>query len=185
MPRAGMQTAGWVLSGALVLAACEAAPIDGSAAAEPKAACCAAAAAKTEQETQKQPDAAQQGAEGRAFGGQLALSAVIPVADVLADPAQHLGNTLQCVGIVARVCERAGCWLELRAESAAPEQPGLRVPMAGHAFFIPQDAVGRKARVEGKLTARELGEGERAHLEGEGLKAIGPLSLAATAVVVY
>jgi hypothetical protein len=56
--------------------------------------------------------------------------------------------------------------------------------MARHAFFIPQDAVGRPAKVEGELVARELGAGERAHLEGEGLRAVGPLSLSATGVVI-
>ncbi|HEX6241514.1 MAG TPA: hypothetical protein VFZ61_11490, partial [Polyangiales bacterium] len=61
---------------------------------------------------------------------------------------------------------------------------GLRVPMAGHAFFVPQDIVGKSAVVEGRLAARELNEAERAHLTGEGLKATGPLFLEATGVVV-
>lgn len=104
------------------------------------------------------------------------------MADVLADPAPHLGKVVQCTGIIARVCERAGCWLELRPEGGTQE--GLRVPMARHAFFIPQDAVGRSARVEGELSARALGAGERAHLESEGLRAVGPLSLSATGVVI-
>ena len=89
---------------------------------------------------------------------------------------------MQCSGVIARVCERAGCWLELRPEGSTQE--GLRVPMARHAFFIPQDAVGRPAKVEGELTARALGAGERAHLESEGLRAVGPLSLSATGVVI-
>jgi hypothetical protein len=35
------------------------------------------------------------------------------------------------------------------------------------------------------LSARELPAAELAHLKGEGLKATGPLSLAATSVVVH
>ncbi len=120
----------------------------------------------------------------RTFGAALELSQAVPVSDVLAEPSSYLGKTIQCSGVIARVCERAGCWLELRGENQ-PEQVGLRVPMAGHAFFISQDVVGRSARVEGLLTARELGAGERAHLESEGLKAIGPLALTAKGVVVY
>jgi hypothetical protein len=104
------------------------------------------------------------------------------VGAVLANPEPFLGKVVQCSGVVARVCERAGCWLELRPEGS--DREGLRVPMARHAFFIPQDAVGRPARVEGELVARELGAGERAHLEGEGLRAVGPLSLSATGVVI-
>ncbi len=120
--------------------------------------------------------------EERAFGAPLALQETLGVAEVLSNPAPYFGKIVQCAGIVARVCERAGCWLELRPDGPARE--GLRVPMAGHAFFIPQDAVGRPAKVEGKLVARELGAAERAHLESEGLRAVGPLSLTATGVVV-
>jgi hypothetical protein len=118
----------------------------------------------------------------RAFGAPLTQTQALDVAEVLADPTPHLGKVVQCTGVVARVCERAGCWLELRP-TAGGEQ-GLRVPMAGHAFFVPQDAVGRPASVEGRLSARALGDGERAHLVGEGLKATGPLSLSATGVVI-
>jgi hypothetical protein len=56
--------------------------------------------------------------------------------------------------------------------------------MADHAFFIPQDAVGHRAVVEGQLTAQALPESHRAHLAGEGATALGPLSIAATGVVV-
>jgi len=80
---------------------------------------------------------------------------------------------------VSRVCQRAGCWLELSADGKAE---GLRVPMAGHAFFIPQDAVGQRAVIEGELSALPLRDNQREHLESEGLKAVGPLSLAATSV---
>jgi len=97
----------------------------------------------------------------------------------MAEPEPYLGKTLRCEGIVARVCQRAGCWLELSADGKAD---GLRVPMAGHSFFIPQDAIGQVAVIEGELKASPLRDEQRAHLEGEGLKAIGPLSLVATSV---
>lgn len=116
------------------------------------------------------------------FGSGLKLpEPAVDVAEILRDPRPHLGKTVKCEGTIARVCERAGCWLELRGP--APDQ-GLRVPMAGHAFFIPQDVVGRRATIEGELTASGLSPDARAHLESEGLRSVGPLSLAATTVVV-
>jgi hypothetical protein len=116
------------------------------------------------------------------FGAPLsAQGELVDVATLLADPAPYLQRNLKCRGTVARVCQAAGCWLELRA---AADGSGLRVPMAGHAFFVPQDIVGQVAVVEGRLSARELAETERAHLTGEGLKATGPLFLEATGVVV-
>jgi hypothetical protein len=118
----------------------------------------------------------------RVFGAGLKLEGPpVDVATVLSDPKPHLGKVVQCEGTIARVCERMGCWLELKGPTA---EQGLRVPMAAHAFFIPQEVVGRRAVVEGELTALGLSDEARAHLESEGLKSVGPLSLSATSVVV-
>lgn len=118
----------------------------------------------------------------RSFGAALSSEGdTVNVADVLRDPAPFLGKTIKTAGVVARVCEKAGCWLELKPEAG---EGGLRVPMAGHAFFIPQDVVGRAAVVEGELHAQALSPSHREHLEGEGAKAVGPLALDAKGVLV-
>jgi Domain of unknown function (DUF4920) len=121
----------------------------------------------------------------RRFGGASTVEGdPVDVAQVLAAPQRYLNQNVKCAGTVARVCEAAGCWLELRAAQGEGGAQGLRVPMAGHSFFVPRDVVGRPAVVEGVLSARELNAAELAHLTGEGLSATGPLSLAATSVVV-
>lgn len=166
----------WVVSPLLsALLACEAAPPRTSTAAPEAPPHEQQVAAPVSQKSAPVP-------EERSFGAPLSLSDSLDVGQVLANPEPFLGKIVQCSGVIARVCERAGCWLELRPEGS--DREGLRVPMARHAFFIPQDAVGRPAKVEGELVARELGAGERAHLEGEGLRAVGPLSLSATGVVI-
>jgi hypothetical protein len=130
-----------------------------------------------------QPAEPRAAASERRFGAAPSLAGdPIDVERVLAAPQSYLNQTIKCSGTVARVCEAAGCWLELRAKGQAQ---GLRVPMAGHAFFVPQDVIGRPAVVEGVLAARELPAAELAHLRGEGLQATGPLFLAATSVVVH
>ena len=103
------------------------------------------------------------------------------VAEILKEPEKSLGQKVKCTGTVAQVCQAMGCWLELRAVN---EGPGLRVPMAGHAFFVPKDIVGRSAVVEGVLEKQALSAGQLAHLQGEGLTATGPLFLEATSVLV-
>lgn len=132
-------------------------------------------------------DAAQalpQATAERSFGAPVKQPGqALDVTQVLLDPGPYLNQTVTCVGTVARVCENAGCWLELRP-SANKDAAGLRVPLAGHSFFVPQDIVGRVAVVEGKLAQRALAQAELDHLQGEGLKAVGPLYLAATGVVV-
>ena len=118
----------------------------------------------------------------RVFGAGLKLQGpALDVATVLKDPAPHVGKVIQCEGTIARVCERMGCWMELQGPTA---EQGLRVPMAGHSYFMPKDVVGRRAVVEGELTAMGLTPEAKAHLTSEGLKAVGALSLSATGVVV-
>jgi hypothetical protein len=122
-------------------------------------------------------------APARTFGAPLTnREPVYPVDALLADPEPFVGKSIACRGTVARVCQAAGCWLELQAEGATE---GLRVPMAAHAFFIPQDAVGHAAVIEGELKRHELPEAQRAHYAGEGMKAMGPLSLEATSVALW
>ena len=55
-------------------------------------------------------------------------------------------------GEVTSVCQAKGCWMVLRdLEDAAVE---ARVIMKNHAFAVPFDGKGKKAVVEGVLTAR-------------------------------
>ncbi|MET0343410.1 MAG: DUF4920 domain-containing protein [Polyangiales bacterium] len=159
--------------GLLALAACEA-----SRPAAPKAERASAAAPAPVEKIEAAP------AESHA-PQQLGAAPSLPgdplaVRTLLEAPEPHLGKQVKCTGTVARVCQNAGCWLELQAAEGGP---GLRVPMANHAFFIPKDAVGKRAVIEGALRRHELPEGQRAHYQSEGMKAVGPLSLEATSVV--
>lgn len=119
----------------------------------------------------------------RHFGQPLRQKgAAVPVEALLASPEPHLGTVVQSTGVVARVCQAAGCWLELQPAEGGE---GLRVPMANHAFFIPQDAVGQRATVEGELKRQALPTAQRDHYASEGMQAMGPLSLDATSVVLH
>lgn len=119
--------------------------------------------------------------EAQRFGAAPSLPGEpIPVRTLLEAPEPHLGKQVKCEGTVARVCQNAGCWLELQAAEGGP---GLRVPMANHAFFIPKHAVGKRAVIEGALRRQELPEGQREHYQSEGMKAVGPLSLEAVSVL--
>jgi hypothetical protein len=131
--------------------------------------------------TEVAPSAASSGE--RRFGAAPKLAGeALPVAALLASPEEHVGKTVKCTGLVARVCQAAGCWLELQPSGGGE---GLRVPMAQHAFFIPQDALGQLAVVEGELKRQPLAAEQRDHYASEGMKAMGPLSLEATSVVLH
>lgn len=130
-----------------------------------------------------EPVPATPSAPARTFGAPLKnATPALPVDQVMASPDLLLGKAIACKGTVARVCQAMGCWLELQADGA---QEGLRVPMANHAFFMPQDAVGHAAVVEGTLKRAELPAAQVEHYQGEGMKAVGPLSLEATSVALW
>lgn len=182
-----MMRAGSLLVAALLATACESkpAPPPATQAAQALKAAPSAAAPQAADPSPDQPASAptQSAAPAeRVFGAAPKLPGdPVPVATVLATPDPHVGKTIKCEGKVARVCQAAGCWLELQPEAGGGE--GLRVPMAAHAFFIPQDAIGHVAVIEGELKRRELPDAQKAHYAGEGMKAMGPLALEATSVV--
>ncbi|MCA9582439.1 MAG: DUF4920 domain-containing protein [Myxococcales bacterium] len=123
-------------------------------------------------------------ADGSRFFGQefQGETEVTPLATVAASPADYDGKTVRTEGEIAQVCQAKGCWMEIHAEGA----PNVRVPMAGHSFFLPPDVKGRRATVEGTVKVATLDEATQKHLEAEGAKAAGTsFSIDATTVLVH
>ncbi len=121
------------------------------------------------------------GTEARAFGQPLSSNPLTPLAAITGAPNDFEGRTVKTEGTITQVCQRMGCWMELQAEGTPP----VRVPMAGHSFFLPRDVSGRPATVEGTVGLRTLSEAERAHLESEGATATArALEITASGVVV-
>lgn len=112
-------------------------------------------------------------------GGKLVLGAPIAdgvgqratLADIASAPASYADKKLVMEGTITAVCQHMGCWMELK--DARGE---AHVKMAGHAFFVPKTASGKKARVLGKLAnvppagANACGEGDGKE-KGAGCKA--------------
>lgn len=101
------------------------------------------------------------------YGAPLGSAPAQSLASVLGTPDHFAGQSLQVEGHVRRACTAMGCWMEL-AESAAPDAPGCRVIMKDHAFFVPTDAAGSDAKVEGTLSVRHIDAPQVAHMESEG-----------------
>ena len=117
----------------------------------------------------------------RLFGAEPQGLPSTALASIVANPAQFDGQPVRTEGTIERVCQAMGCWMELRAENA----PAVRVPMAGHAFFLPRDVAGRSATIEGRVAVQALTEDVRRHLESEGaLATASTLSIDATSVVI-
>ena len=87
----------------------------------------------------------------------------VALADVAKAPGAYAGKTFATTGTVTAVCEHMGCWMELKDDASE-----AHIKMAGHAFFVPKTATGRKARVLAKLEK----SGGTASCEGEGHEAM-------------
>jgi hypothetical protein len=127
-----------------------------------------------------------QGAQQHAQAPQLFGAALDPstpelsLAQLLAAPADHAGKTVRTRGTIARVCQRMGCWMELQGEDAPT---AVRIPMADHAFFLPQSVVGRRAEIQGEVSVAALSDAHKRHLASEGARATDVnVSIAATGV---
>lgn len=118
----------------------------------------------------------------RIFGHELADGvAVTPLATIAGNATQYADQVVRTEGTIERVCQRMGCWMELRAENVQP----IRVPMAGHSYFLPRSVAGHVATIEGRVAVQPLTDDVRRHLESEGaLATANALSIEATTVVV-
>lgn len=90
--------------------------------------------------------------------------------DVAKAPESFAGAKIVTEGRVTAVCQHKGCWMELKDDKGE-----AHVKMAGHAFFVPRTASGKRARVLGRLAGvpegASCGEGHESHGGGGGCKA--------------
>ena len=99
--------------------------------------------------------------ETRRFGKPLQGLKPTPLADLLAKPED--GKAVRVEGRVQAVCQNKGCWLEL-----AEGRSAVHVTFQGYSFFLPRDAAGKDAVLEGKVIVKQPAPGEVEHLEAEG-----------------
>lgn len=83
----------------------------------------------------------------------------LPVPKLLAEAAQHDGKPVRVAGTVSGVCQKVGCWMQLRAGDDT-----VRVRFRDYAFFVPLDVSGRPAVVEGTAQVGVVTQAERRHL---------------------
>lgn len=110
------------------------------------------------------------------FGAAFAATEKIDAASLLADPASHVGQTVQVQGRVADVCQKQGCWMVL-----AEGEHSIRIRMKDHSFSVGKDGTGSLAVVEGQVVEVANDPKEAEHLASES-KNPGALSTATGAV---
>jgi hypothetical protein len=98
------------------------------------------------------------------FGAGIVEGAATPIADVMKAPEQFTGKTVRVEAPITGVCQTKGCWMQLGSQ-----QPTVFVKFKDYAFFVPKDASGRTAIVEGTMTMKqETVEQTKHYLEDAG-----------------
>jgi hypothetical protein len=95
---------------------------------------------------------AEHGSEGALrLGAPIEASAQkATLTEVAKNPNAFVGKTFATTGTVTAVCQHRGCWMEIKDDSGE-----AHIKMAGHSFFVPKTASGRKARVLATLVKSE------------------------------
>lgn len=107
--------------------------------------------------TDERSNSAQPAAEGprnaparKAYGAPLDLKAPqVTLAEVLSTPSKYADKTVRLSGKITAVCQGMGCWLQLADGSG--EKGAAHVKLRGHSFFVPKNAAGQSATVEGRV----------------------------------
>ena len=80
---------------------------------------------------------------------------------VLKNPEKFAGQTVAVEGVVVRSCKKEGCWMELAAKEGGRS---VRVTFGDHAFFIPLNSAGFRAKAEGVFKVKVLSKEQVDHL---------------------
>jgi hypothetical protein len=113
------------------------------------------------------------------FGTGITESSNTALASLISEPSKFSAKTVRTEGVVSAVCQSMGCWMEITDDSGQ-----AHIKMAGHSFFIPKDASGHRAVVQGKLLSAagpacgsndcnsnaHSGKGELAQIEATGVE---------------
>ena len=132
-------------------------------------------------------------AEGKTYGKGVTLQAATPIATLLAAPKDYTGKTVRVDGIVTAVCDKAGCWMDLRDEKADPKTAKtLRMKVNDGEIAFPMAAKGKKASIEGvfepvsEAMAKEYAADAQEAKAGSEMKTPAPTyQLKGTGAVIY
>lgn len=85
---------------------------------------------------------------GKTYGEGVTLKTAVAVATLLEQPQAHVGKAVRVDGVIGKVCQAMGCWLEI-VEPASGR--GIRVKARDGVIVFPKDAAGRKVSAQGVL----------------------------------
>ena len=84
------------------------------------------------------------------FGAAITETKSTPLTALVSDPSKFSDKVVRTEGTVTAVCQSKGCWMQISDETGV-----AHVKFAGYGFFVPREASGHHAVVEGKILPTE------------------------------
>jgi hypothetical protein len=106
-------------------------------------------------------------------GDDFTQTASLSVSDCIGQAKELGGKTVKIEGTVSQVCAKKGCWFAIAPSTDAKPEETIRITSKGYRFFVPKDAVGQKATIEGELEVKTMSVEEAQHMAEDGAKATG------------
>jgi hypothetical protein len=86
------------------------------------------------------------------LGKPLTVKDPLPLATLLAKPADYVGKTVQVKGKITEVCQMMGCWMDLTDDGGRK----LRIKVKDGEIEFPKDSAGKTAVAEGRFDKIDL-----------------------------
>jgi hypothetical protein len=99
---------------------------------------------------------------GRSFGADLSLESVTPLATVAGAPEHYANEPVLVSGRLTDLCTKKGCWTVITDDGVT-----MRVRFQDYGFFLPKNALGNDALVEGVVVSRKVSAREARHIASE------------------
>jgi hypothetical protein len=96
-------------------------------------------------------------------GVPLGDSPAVAFADVFKEPQKYAGKKVRVEGLVERVCQAEGCWMQIVPAKGGDAAAAVRVTF-DHKFAVPKDAAKMNFRAEGVFSVKTLSKEEVEHL---------------------
>jgi hypothetical protein len=84
--------------------------------------------------------------DGKTYGDGVTLKRAVPVATLLEQPKAYAGKAVRVDGVVAKVCQSMGCWIEIVDPALGR---GVRFKAKDGVIVFPKDAPGHKVSAQG------------------------------------
>ena len=83
--------------------------------------------------------------DGDRYGDGVTLDKAVSIEQLLASPAEHMGQKVRVDGTITGVCKMRGCWIQVTDDKGN----GVRIKVEDGVIVFPATSMGNKASAEG------------------------------------